>query len=916
MELQFSANQQYQLDAVRSVVELFEGQPRSGEAGVFALEDSVLGLALNERGLANRLVLTESQLLENCRKVQAGNSLMPADALLPMNLDAGQPLLFPNFTVEMETGTGKTYVYLRTIYELNRLYGFKKFVIVVPSVAIREGVLKNLKITHAHFQGLYNHEPCAFSVYDSARVNALRNFALSIAIEILVINIDSFSKDSGAANGNGGNGNGKRRRSRGNVINQLRETGLRPIEFIQATSPIVIVDEPQNFETDLRKQALARLNPLCTLRYSATPRNAYNLVYRLDAARALKEGLVKQIGVIGVTDDSGANQAFVALEGFRTGKRSVAARLKIWVNSAHGPVKKSVVVKNGDDLHRLSDGREMYKDGFIVNEIDAGEEFVRFANDVTVRAGHPHGAFAETLLRAQIESTVRRHVEKEARLKPLGVKVLSVIFIDRVANYRSYAEDGSPVKGRFAAWFEEIFEQYRAKPEYADLYPFTASQAHNGYFSQDRQKHFKDSTERGNQDDEDTYALIMRDKERLLDPEEPLRFIFSHSALREGWDNPNVFQICTLAETASGMKKRQEIGRGMRLAVNDKGERVLDRAVNQLTVVANESYEDFARALQTEMEEQGIAFEEGMVHNERKKVTIKLKKGYDTDRNFLDLWQRIRERTRYRVRYATGKLIDEAVAAVRRLPPIERPKVVIARADLRITAAGVASVEVSRRSQVAEARYVMPDFIAQVQAKTSLSRSAVAAILLRSDRLQDAMNNPQAFIDQAAGAINDVKRALLVEGVEYVKVDGLVYEMRRFEEAHLMELFESNVVAVHKQEKTLFSHIVIDSVSGPERAFAQACENNDDVHFYIKLPRWFQIETPVGPYSPDWALVYRNDRTLYFVAETKETGGRGPVQLSLLRPLEQLKVESGRRHFRQFEEVSFKVVRTLAELIT
>jgi type III restriction enzyme len=914
MELQFSANQQYQLDAIRSVVELFEGQPQAAGAGALTLEDT---LALTDMGLANRLVLTGAQLLENCRKVQAANSLAQSEALVPLTLDTGEGFAFPNFTVEMETGTGKTYVYLRTIYELNKQYGFKKFVVVVPSVAIREGVLKNLKITHAHLQGLYNHESCAFSVYDSGKVNALRNFAQSNAIEILVINIDSFSKDSNGTNGNGGNGNGekKRKKSKGNVINQIRETGLRPIEFIQATNPIVIVDEPQNFETDIRKQALARLNPLCTLRYSATPRNAYDLVFQLDPIRALRDGLVKQIGVDSVTEGSDANQSFVELEGFRTGKRSVSARMKIWVNTANGPAKKTVTVKNGDDLYTLSNGREMYKDGFIVNEIDAGEELVRFANDVTVRSGQPHGALIETILRLQIDATVRRHFEKEARLKPLGIKVLSVLFIDRVANYRTYGEDGSPGKGKFALWFEEIFEQYRAKPEFAGLFPFDAVQAHNGYFSQDKQGHFKDSTEKGSQDDNDTYALIMSKKEELLDPAVPLRFIFSHSALREGWDNPNVFQICTLAETSSELKKRQEIGRGLRLAVNDKGERIFDRGINRLTIVANESFEDFARALQTEMEEQGIAFKKEMVQNERDKVIVRLKKGYEADRNFLALWERIRERTRYRVSYGTSKLVDDAVAAIRKLPAIERPKVVIARADLQITGQGVASVEVGRRTQVADAHYVMPDFIAQVQGKTSLSKSTVATILLKSGRLQDAINNPQSFIDQAAGAINDTKRALLVEGVEYAKVDGLIYEMHRFKDADSMELFEANVVAVHKQEKTLFSHIVIDSASGPEKAFAQACENNEDVHFYIKLPRWFEIETPVGPYNPDWALVYKNDQTLYFVAETKDTGGKGPVNLSILRPLEQLKIECGKRHFDQFEQVSFRVVKSLTDLI-
>lgn len=911
MEIQFSANESYQLDAIKCVVELFDGQPQAAGSGDILLQEG--SLALTEKGLANNLSITADQLLSNCRKVQAAAKLTPDDVLFGLGSDAGEPIGdFPNFTVEMETGTGKTYVYLRTIYELSKQYGFKKFVIVVPSVAIREGVLKNLQITYNHLQALYNHEPCAFSVYDSAKVNELRNFALSNAIQILVINIDSFSKDS--TDGGASNGTPKKK-SKGNVINQLRETGVRPIEFIQSTNPIVIVDEPQNMETDIRKQAIARLNPLCTLRYSATPRNAYNLIYQLDPVRAYELGLVKQIGVDSVIEGADANQSYIELEGFKTGKKSVSARMTIWVNGPTGPGKKAVPVKNGDDLYLLSNGREMYKDGFIVNEIDAGEQLVRFANDVTVRLGSPHGALTEAILRLQIEATIRRHFEKEVRLKPLGIKVLSVLFIDRVANYRAYGPDGSIEKGKFALWFQEIFEHYRAKPEFAGLYSFAAEQAHNGYFSQDKQGRFKDTTERGNQEDNDTYALIMRDKERLLDPAEPLRFIFSHSALREGWDNPNVFQICTLAETSSEVKKRQEIGRGLRLAVNEKGERIHDRNLNRLTIIANESYEDFAKTLQTEMEEQGIAFKKEMVHNERKTVTVRLKKGYEADNQFLQLWKRIQQRTRYRVSYSTEKLVEASVGKIMGLPAIDRPKVIIARANISITAEGVQGREVGRRTQTVEARYIIPDLITQIQAKTSLSKSTVAAILLKAGRLQDALNNPQAFIDQVSGAINDSKRALLVDGVEYVKVEGVVYEMHRFLADDLMELFENNVFPVEKQEKTLFSHIVIDSGSSPELAFAKACDDNDDVHFYIKLPRWFVIETPVGPYNPDWALVYKNDQTLYFVAETKDTGGNHGVNLALLRPLEQLKIECGKRHFKQFEEVRFRVVKTLAELI-
>ncbi|AKH36880.1 MULTISPECIES: restriction endonuclease [Nitrosomonas] len=927
MKLQFDANQDYQLEAIRAVVDLFEGQPDASQTAV-TRDDELSSLKLTQTGIANYRVINDVQWLENLHTIQKENGIEPSAALETMKLDDGTLAgAFPNFTVEMETGTGKTYVYLRTIHELAKTYGFKKFVIVVPSVAIREGVLKSLQITKEHFQTLYDYERTEFMVYDSAKVNQLRNFALSDAIQILVINIDAFAKDSTEANGNGAVGS--RKKLKGNVINQVRETGVAPIEFIQATHPIVILDEPQNLETDIRKQAIARLNPLCTLRYSATHRNTYNLIHSLDPVRAYELGLVKQIGVDSVIELKDANQAYIEIEGFKAGKRSVSAKLTIWVNQVQGPTKKTVIVKNGDDLYseKFSNKREIYRDGFIVNEIDASEGYVTFANDVRVRLGQPHGALTDTILRLQIEATVRRHFEKALRLHSVGIKVLSVFFIDRVVNYRVYEKDGTTAKGKFAEWFEEVYEQYRAKPDFAGLMPHNASQVHNGYFSQDKRavSPFETVTSKTNVDAEaSTFELIMRDKERLLDLNEPLAFIFSHSALREGWDNPNVFQICTLAESSSDIKKRQEIGRGLRLCVNNNGERVRDRAVNRLTVIANESYEDFANQLQTEMVEAGVKFKREMVQNEHEKVTVRLKKGYDTDNRFLELWEKIRTRTSYRVNYSTAELVTKAAQRIKdKMPAIERPKIALIRTDIAIGSGGVTGKQTGFRTQTVEAKYIMPDFVGQVQAKTGLSKSTVARILLDSERLCDAFNNPQVFIDHAAEIVNAVKREFLVygdgsegSGVKYLKLDNAYYEMRRFEADNLMEVFSSNVKAVKKQEKTLFSHIVIDSNSDPERKFAQACEDNDDVLFYIKLPRWFRIETPVGPYNPDWALAYHNDNTLYFVAETKKTGNGDHVQLNLLRPIEELRIECGKRHFENFEEIRFKVVSSLTELIS
>ena len=493
----------------------------------------------------------------------------------------------------MDTGTGKTYVYLRTIYELNKTYGFKKFIIVVPSIAIREGVLKNLQITHEHFQNFYNRVPLTYTVYGSRNVSALRGFALSNTIQVLVINIDSFAKDE-------------------NIINKPNDklTGKPPIEFIQYTNPIVIVDEPQNMETELRKQAIANLKPSCTLRYSATHRDVYNLVYKLSPVKAYDLGLVKQIEVDSVVSEDSFNQAFIKLDGIKTQKTKISAKLTFDCEGANGVLRKSVGVKNGDTIYDLSNKREMYRDGFLVNEINAEEGYVEFSNGTRLGVGETHGGLRDDIMKVQIRKTVEEHFRKEAALKPKGIKVLSLLFIDKVKNYRLY-QDGKKADGKFAVWFEEIFKEYSAEPEFKGLIPYDVDQVHNGYFAQDKKGLLKNSRDGKTSDsDTETYELIMKDKERLLEMNEPLRFIFSHSALREGWDNPNVFQLCTLNETTSELKKRQEIGRGLRLAVNSEGNRVFEKAINRLTVVANESYKQFAKKLQKEIEDEtGEKFE-------------------------------------------------------------------------------------------------------------------------------------------------------------------------------------------------------------------------------------------------------------------------------------------------------------------
>ena len=426
MKLHFDPDQAFQRDAINSVVGIFEGQPLGSGDFDLLFADALF----QEAGIGNRLMLGEDQILENVKAVQKANDLAISNELDGMN-----------FSVEMETGTGKTYVYLRTIYELNKKYGFKKFVIVVPSIAIREGVLKNLEITFDHFQNLYDKTPVNFDVYDSRRVSALRNFADSNNIQILVINIDSFAKDE-------------------NIINKPNDrlTGKKPIEFIQATKPIVIVDEPQNMETDIRKNAVANLNPLCTLRYSATHTNRYNMVYSLDPVKAYDLGLVKQIEVDSVVTENDFNEAFIALEKVTATKTKTAAKIKIDVNTKDGVRRKTVTAKVGDDLYELSNKRDIYKSGYIINGIDVGDGLIELSNGETIFTGDAKGGLTDEVMKVQLRKTIEEHFLKERKFKDKGIKVLSLFFIDRVANYRSYGPDGNPVKGKFALWFEEIYQ--------------------------------------------------------------------------------------------------------------------------------------------------------------------------------------------------------------------------------------------------------------------------------------------------------------------------------------------------------------------------------------------------------------------------------------------------------------------------
>ncbi len=880
MKLHFDPNQDYQLKAIKSIVDIFEGQPLSQSDFEFFITDG--SLQLTENGVGNNLVLSDDQILKNLQAVQMRNSI---DSV-------SEKLEGLNFTVEMETGTGKTYVYLRTIYELNKVYGFNKFVVVVPSVAIREGVLKNLEITHKHFQNLYNNVPIDFNVYDSKKVSALRGFATANTIQVLVINIDSFAKDE-------------------NIINKPNDklTGKMPVEFVQYTRPIVIVDEPQNMETEIRKKAIVNLNPSCTLRYSATHTNLYNPVYSLDPVKAYDMGLVKQIEVDSLIAEDSFNDAFISLESVKATKTKTSAKIRIDVNNDSGVVKKSLTAKVGDDLYNLSNQREMYKEGFIIDEIDVAIECISLTNGTILNVGDTQGAMTDEIKRAQIQKTIEEHFKKEHKYKSRGIKVLSLFFIDKVANYRRYDDSGNPEKGKFAKWFEEIYKEVTGKTAYKKLIPFPVVEVHNGYFAQDKKGRFRDSSEgRVTQADDDTYRLIMKDKERMLDINEPLRFIFSHSALREGWDSPNVFQICTLNETRAELKKRQEIGRGLRLAVDQTGTRVQDKNINRLTVIANESYEDFAKQLQKEIEEDcGVEFK-GRIKNKRDRVKVKYRKGFHVDPAFLELWDRIKHKTVYRVQYDTEELIKKTARAIKNMPEIKKPSIQSVKVGIMVKEPGVEYEIKSSKILLPDIKFEIPDILGYIQSRTELTRSTILKTLKRSARLKDLLINPQLFLDIVIKEIKNILSELMIEGIKYEKIGGLEYEMRLFEENEIEIYNNSLAFSVKDEEKTIYSNFIpLDS--SIEENFAKECESREDIEFYFKLPFWFKIKTPIGRYNPDWALIFKNEKKIYFVAETKST-----TDLNKLRNEEKLKIKCGEAHFEEFEDIEYRHVKSVMDL--
>lgn len=985
----FDPNLDFQQEAIGSIVDIFRGQEHfQGEFTVIRPEMYHASLDLDKTvpGYGNMLLLSKEDLLQNIVEIQIRNHLPPSD------LDDLRKL---EFSIEMETGTGKTYVYLRTIFELNKKYGFSKFVIVVPSVPIREGVQKSLEQTKSHFGALYNNVPYHYEEYSGKNRFNLYDFATSSKIQILIMNIQAFISEK-------------------NLINKLDENPWLPIDLIRRTNPVVIVDEPQSAaSTQNQRDAIDSLNPLFILNYSATHRRKVNMMYKLDAVDAYQRKLVKQIEVASVLNEELYDQAYVRLISTKASKGSVTARIEIHAMDRDKVRPQEVTVKMGDDLEQIS-RRRIYADNFIVQDISAekGNEYIVFNNLQYATPSHPINAGQQSeIRRLQIRQTIMEHLDKELALNPKGIKVLSLFFIDRVANYRRYDSEGNLIKGIYARMFEEEYKSIIKHPKYRTLFEQhrniedEVTEVHDGYFSADKQSKasnkrekfeaFKDTS--GNtKSDEKTYNLIMRDKDKLISLDNKLRFIFSHSALKEGWDNPNVFQICTLKEAGSSdIRRRQEIGRGLRLAVNQSGERVYGHDINLLTVMATESYQQYAEGLQREIEEDSkIKF--GTVHNEDFAVVItgtpgegelpetlgkqaskdlwnhlhrlgyisgsgkvqdklklalsentlelpnqftsaatrdqikailirkagslqvknredrkpaSLKKEVLLSKEFIDLWERVKHKTRFEVQFDQDELVNRCISAIQRSIYISGGKLIYTKASLDIDSSGVkGSNEKDTVYKSAAVASYIPDIVTYLMDRVFLTRATIIRILKESQRLDMLKINPRRFMESVLAIIKDQKQLMLVEGIKYEKIgEDQYWTQELFEEDEITGFLHENLV---ESSKSPYNYVRTDSAV--ESRLVREMERNQNIRLYAKLPAAFKIATPLGPYNPDWVVLWakENEKRLYFVMESK-----GSLLESQLRAAESAKIECGRKHFESLGTgVNFAEVRSVEDL--
>ena len=989
MRFQFDPHQAYQASAIEAVTDLFDGQPAdadqlettfrqlSAEPALFDQSEvsgqASLDIAAEVGAVGNNLVLDEDTILENLQRVQDRNGLESAQTLADGL----------HFDVEMETGTGKTYVYLRTAFELAKRYRFTKFIILVPSVAIREGVKTSIDLMREHFRHLYPEINMNASVYAGERAEEVRDFASMTSLQFLVMTIDSLRGDKNTR-----------------IMHQNRDklAGLRPLDYLRATRPIVIMDEPQNMESKLSQSAVADLDPLCTLRYSATHRVTRNVVYRLDPLDAHQLGLVKTIVVADAQELGGTAKPYVKLLG--VSRDPFKASLKLMCRKKDGSyAKRTVSASQGDDLERLSGGNPAYEGNWRVSEISAEPERIELSNHGYLSVGDELGSNQDAVFREMIRETIREHIRKELQVHAKGIKVLSLFFIDKVASYLGDGINNLDANGDFAAWFDELYaEELARQPEARAIMPATALEARSGYFAQMKKSGkgksavmtFKDSSGKTKADD-DAYELIMRDKARLLSMDEPVRFVFSHSALSEGWDNPNVFQICMLRDMASETERRQTIGRGLRLPVNQTGERISDTGLAQLTVVANESYQAFASALQNEYQKAGVAIGfvrkqefsrlpitvdgketvlgakrsaeiwdhlhqrgyindqgevqgswvpeqlgftiklpgqyaeyeddvinivnackmETIIKHKRKRVTRKLNKELYAAPGFEEFWDKITQRTTYRVNFERQALVDACVNRIKTAPEIEPIRIQVTRTKMTMTRGGTKGSTLGLRGANLTGSYPLPDIVAQLQEATSLTRKTIIDILIASGRLGEFLGNPNDFIKMASTCIQEELAHVVVEGIQYEKIGGSIYELRELQEDGLEEKdrFLDQLYEVTNTEKTDFDYVVYDSKV--ERQFAEYLDGREDIRLFMKLPDKFRIPTPVGDYNPDWAIIKTEVKTevkteegqdrLYLIRETKSS--LNPMKR---RPGENAKINAAIKHFEAIG-VNYKV---------
>lgn len=985
MKFKFEPNLEYQLQAIEAVCDLFRGQELN-RSEFTVLRHSGRQMQFNavetDLGIGNRLTLPDDAIMANLNDIQLRNGVPPSTGL-----SSG------DFTVEMETGTGKTYVYLRTIFELNKRYGFTKFVIVVPSVAIKEGVYYNLKNTQEHFKGLYAGVPYDYFLYDSTKLGQVRNFATSPNIQIMVVTVGAINK-----------------KDVNNLYKDSEKTGgEKPIDLIRATRPVLIVDEPQSVDGGLQgqgKRALDMMNPLCALRYSATHVQKHHMVYRLDAVDAYEQKLVKQIEVAAATLEDTHNRPFLRFISASNKRGTISARVELDVQAAHGVRRQEMTVQDGD-LLQLATGRNIYSEHRI-GEINVakGKEYLELrypGGEQFLRPGEAYGDVEHLAVqREMIRRTIREHLDKELRLRPQGIKVLSLFFIERVELYRKYDEEGKAVKGEYARIFEEEYTRAARLPAYTTLFndvdfSHPAEEIHDGYFSIDKRGGWSDTQENNETNRENAeraYNLIMKDKEKLLKFVTPLKFIFSHSALKEGWDNPNVFQICSLRDISTERERRQTIGRGLRLCVNQDGVRQRGFEINTLTVIARESYEEFAENLQHEIEEDTgyqfgvveeyhfanilvrnetgesypLGFERSnklfreyqtigyldsrgrvtetlkdalnagslrvpeefrqaqpqitavlkkaagrlQIKNADERQTIRTRQAVLNSPEFKALWDRIKQKTTYRLKFDNERLIKDCTRALRSSPPVPKTRLQWRKADLAIGKSGVEATERAGASTVTltDETIELPDILTELQDRTQLTRRSICRILVDSQRLNDFKSNPQAFIDLAAEAINRCKRMAIVDGIRYKRLGAGHYYAQELFETEELTGYLKNLLST---QKSVYEQVVYDSES--EKAFAEELEMNSAIKVYAKLPGWFNITTPLGNYNPDWALVaeQEGEDRIYFVVETK-----GGLFGDALREAESAKIECGKEHFHAIAEgdspAQYQVVRTFTDL--